>query len=436
MEPTFIGYIASTFDALLLFEACYQSKLSLIKRRLTSHERKTLIHSGSIFIYDEGCSNVKRWTDGLTWSPSRIVGNFLLYKELDNTISKKRDNKDIYRKRVSYPVGSKRTQGHIGNHSLNNETQSSRLKADGLVKKTITISLFGRPHHLISYYSVNDVAIGKLRSPSELPQFQDIKVSTELLQGSNFRISPIVEKEKKQFYESISTSIQEQQTMLDNEQSGLTLNTMKPADNKTQATPFQENDPDPVNYLSIDAHTNCPTETPNLLDMIIFKNLKPPVMEELESNLVDYPLNFEPTASSMVVNDADQLLPKTFPNYEDNSSFNCLDHENFNHTVSFYPTLYAGASSSSPPDKVKASISNELQKYDFGTGFYVSDSTPCSNDPVLLNDLCMYPPPNPHRDIDINPPFSTLACKRFKYYCDNYKTSSYHRTGYPRLTRL
>ncbi|CAO3597762.1 unnamed protein product [Absidia cylindrospora] len=27
---------------------------------------------------------IKRWTDGLVWSPSRIFGNFLIYRELDD----------------------------------------------------------------------------------------------------------------------------------------------------------------------------------------------------------------------------------------------------------------------------------------------------------------------------------------------------------------
>lgn len=48
-----------------------------IKRRLRDDERK-LIRSGQVFVFDERESGIKRWTDGLLWSPSRILMNFLV----------------------------------------------------------------------------------------------------------------------------------------------------------------------------------------------------------------------------------------------------------------------------------------------------------------------------------------------------------------------
>ena len=42
-----------------------------------------MITSGSVFVFDEDESGIKRWTDGFFWSPSRILGNFLLYRETD-----------------------------------------------------------------------------------------------------------------------------------------------------------------------------------------------------------------------------------------------------------------------------------------------------------------------------------------------------------------
>lgn len=42
-----------------------------------------MITSGSVFVFDEEESGIKRWTDGFFWSPSRILGNFLLYRETD-----------------------------------------------------------------------------------------------------------------------------------------------------------------------------------------------------------------------------------------------------------------------------------------------------------------------------------------------------------------
>jgi len=82
VEPTFQGFIDTTHDALVLFEACKQQQCDRVMRRLQDKER-SLIGSGSVYVFDEDESRIKRWTDGRMWSPSRILGNFLVYRELD-----------------------------------------------------------------------------------------------------------------------------------------------------------------------------------------------------------------------------------------------------------------------------------------------------------------------------------------------------------------
>lgn len=72
----------STRDALLIFEAVRRGILPKITRRFRDDERK-LIRSGAIFVFDEVESSIKRWTDGLIWSPSRILNNFLVYREVE-----------------------------------------------------------------------------------------------------------------------------------------------------------------------------------------------------------------------------------------------------------------------------------------------------------------------------------------------------------------
>ena len=42
-----------------------------------------MITSGCVFVFDEIESRPNSWTDGFFWSPSRILGNFLLYRETD-----------------------------------------------------------------------------------------------------------------------------------------------------------------------------------------------------------------------------------------------------------------------------------------------------------------------------------------------------------------
>ena len=82
--PTWNGRVETTRDALLTFEACVQSIFHLCSCRPQDRERDSLIASGNIFVYEEAASGIKRWTDGIPWSPSRILTNFLVYRQLDN----------------------------------------------------------------------------------------------------------------------------------------------------------------------------------------------------------------------------------------------------------------------------------------------------------------------------------------------------------------
>jgi hypothetical protein len=77
-EPPWSGWIETTGDALLILEAARRGLIPRVTRRLVDSERK-MITSGSVFVFDEDESGIKRWTDGFIWSPSRILGNFLVW---------------------------------------------------------------------------------------------------------------------------------------------------------------------------------------------------------------------------------------------------------------------------------------------------------------------------------------------------------------------
>ncbi|PIA18517.1 hypothetical protein COEREDRAFT_19558, partial [Coemansia reversa NRRL 1564] len=74
--------IATTRDALTIFEACRQNILPRVVRRLNECEKQQ-IQAGTIVVFDEKEAKMKRWTDGRLWTPSRIMNNFLVYRELD-----------------------------------------------------------------------------------------------------------------------------------------------------------------------------------------------------------------------------------------------------------------------------------------------------------------------------------------------------------------
>ncbi|GAP87741.1 putative Gti1 Pac2 family protein [Rosellinia necatrix] len=215
LTATFYGFIATTMDALVLFEACLSGILYHAARRPHDRERGDLIRSGNIFIYEEHSSGIKRWTDGVAWSPSRILGNFLIYRELDKPFQpgeKKRAmkrgkgdgvTKPANNHRVPHAItsiaGSSSSAANLENSMNGGDSEraligslvdSYQFKADGLVKKTISVQYHGVHHHLVSYYNIEDIKTHFLKSVVEAPSLRAIVPRSELLSASNFR-SPI-----------------------------------------------------------------------------------------------------------------------------------------------------------------------------------------------------------------------------------------------------
>lgn len=243
-DPAFRGFVETTFDALLIFEGCRRGLLPKISRRLQEFEKRALVVSGAIFVFDEEETGIKRWTDGLSWSPSRTLSNFLVYRELDKKPGSRKgvpkdepgEDEDDFdgsgkskhahrlmggltskadpveeeepiagsskddrpgsarpqsaRKRTlseaaaSLQLDRARERALVG--SL---TSSARFRPDGLVKKTISLNGL----HLIGYYRIEDVTSGRLRTPSSLPEIASLQIFHKFLLPSLFRVPPIVE---------------------------------------------------------------------------------------------------------------------------------------------------------------------------------------------------------------------------------------------------
>ncbi|KAH7308225.1 Gti1/Pac2 family-domain-containing protein [Stachybotrys elegans] len=196
IEPTYVGYIATTQDALVLSESCLRGIKNHVPRRPHDRERQSLIKSGSVFVYEEQSSGIKRWTDGVSWSPSRILGNFLIYRELDKPFTpgeKKRALKNK-KKRPSISGGIEKpdSSGPIGSRAelqplIGSLIDSYDFKDSGLVKKTISIRYNGVTHHIVGYYSLDDVVNGRLLTPSSDPAISFCTPRAELLMDQNFR---------------------------------------------------------------------------------------------------------------------------------------------------------------------------------------------------------------------------------------------------------
>ncbi|CAG8558067.1 2477_t:CDS:2 [Paraglomus occultum] len=193
IEATFRGYIESTQDTLLIFEACRRGHLPKICRRLQEKERK-IVQSGSVFVFDERESGIKRWTDGLVWSPSRILGNFLIYRELDKRApAGKKETVPVERQRSNSLDTESQAEKNKERALVGSLTNSYRFKKGGLIKKTMSIVVNGVAQHMISYYTKEDVLAGKLKTPSATPNLAMLEISSEFLVKQNFRIPPQIE---------------------------------------------------------------------------------------------------------------------------------------------------------------------------------------------------------------------------------------------------
>jgi Gti1/Pac2 family transcription factor len=222
LSATYYGFIGSTYDALILFEACLSGRIAHVARRPHDRERETVIKSGRVFIYEEHSSGIKRWTDGISWSPSRILGNFLIYRQLvrafgpgekKKAIKKpkgpvgitknvyancnNRPNRNTLIQSMGTPASSGSLYSQVGQISAETEraligslTDSYDFLEDGLVKKTISITLNDVTHHLVSYYTIPDVMADKFMVPSKDPRFANLQPRPALLTAQNFR-SPI-----------------------------------------------------------------------------------------------------------------------------------------------------------------------------------------------------------------------------------------------------
>ncbi|CAP72744.1 uncharacterized protein PODANS_2_1730, partial [Podospora anserina S mat+] len=62
--------------------ACRLGLLPRVQRRLSEKERQQ-IRSGSVYVWDEREAGMRRWTDGKSWSASRVSGSFLTYREME-----------------------------------------------------------------------------------------------------------------------------------------------------------------------------------------------------------------------------------------------------------------------------------------------------------------------------------------------------------------
>jgi hypothetical protein len=77
-------------------------------------------------------------------------------------------------------------------HLVGSLTSSYPFAKGGLCKKTISIQIENSTQHLISYYTLDDVRSGRLRTPSSLPELASMAISPIFLTKTAFRFPPSI----------------------------------------------------------------------------------------------------------------------------------------------------------------------------------------------------------------------------------------------------
>ncbi|KAI8710270.1 hypothetical protein NCS52_01590400 [Fusarium sp. LHS14.1] len=214
LSPTFEGYVSSGMDALILFEASLSGRLNHSPRQIHDCERNYLIRSGNVFIYEMQASGIRHWKDGIFWTSDLVPDEegFLVYYELESpSLLEKnaRTTKEGEREQqsnskpanwrpnnaLSVPSAMVPNSTIVGDTPIEPRIASSYIKPHGLLKKTCSVSFQGIPHHLVSYYSVDDVTNGHLVTPTKDPNLRAVIPRSGLVIHKPSSLSPKCVKE-------------------------------------------------------------------------------------------------------------------------------------------------------------------------------------------------------------------------------------------------
>jgi acetyltransferase-like isoleucine patch superfamily enzyme len=164
-RPSFLGYVETLREAMILCEACLQGSITYTSRRPSVSERVNLVRSGHVFVVKKS-SRSKKWTDGMAWAPCIYTHDgFKVYHESNNDGILRKEGPETY--------------GQLGGSC----PQSTRLiEQNRMIKKALKISIRGTDLQVISYYTVEDVISNNLPTPSQDRNLQGVRLRQALIE--------------------------------------------------------------------------------------------------------------------------------------------------------------------------------------------------------------------------------------------------------------
>jgi hypothetical protein len=222
MGPSFVGMIKNAEDAMLLFSAAMEGHIPRIAKRPNEEQQKELIKPGHVIVYEHEASQIKRWTDPLHWSPSRVFHDqFLVYRELKEPKTHagapakakalKADKAGRKPPRAA-PYGTPAHRGAAATASHDHDLDRNLVGAlvdsydfkegpHGMIKKTCCVIIGQKKHSLVAYY---DLEYGRanwenpLSSPTEMQRhptcpcpFKDVRVNPNLIEFVTMRAKSV-----------------------------------------------------------------------------------------------------------------------------------------------------------------------------------------------------------------------------------------------------
>ncbi|KAJ3377867.1 hypothetical protein HDU84_008131 [Entophlyctis sp. JEL0112] len=148
---SYFGFVEDEVDSLILVDAVIAKKIPPFAGGPLEIARLS-VRSGSVYILPENSRYLKRWKDGLQWSPSRSYGHFLLYRQvrqIDNSTTA--GESILHTESLNIPGVDPR----FAQSSLKDGMQ---IMENGLTKRSITVKgSDGCVYRVISYYNRKDI---------------------------------------------------------------------------------------------------------------------------------------------------------------------------------------------------------------------------------------------------------------------------------------
>jgi len=202
-------HIRDRADAHKLFEAVRLGLLPAVTRRLNDAERVAHIKSGSVFVWEQSDKpmGLKRWTENLHWSASRMREPFLFYDE-KQPITERGTSPSREHYRFVSEAGSRLQRP---SPSMSHLDRSAACPPAGLVKQAYSSWVLVAPNqppkkwHITAYFTYKDLPY--LPNIDYIPSINNIHVPEGMYRSGKAKFKPTVSESNTPYNNSNAKAV-------------------------------------------------------------------------------------------------------------------------------------------------------------------------------------------------------------------------------------